>query len=197
METPNDVFDKEAVYQIIGNAPQLSSLSQQAAPFANFSENTHELWQYVESDKVEEYLKSRLFFKTSNISSDSRTNVGEIHTGHAEEGIKVPLGLVVNASGFDDWRGRPQGNKKDWKIRCGEKQIGGSMSSLNVMMMYAGTPTEIPPVDVMCMYIQPNGKVFFDNAGGDSHRIAAAILRGNEYIETKNLYIYQLNRDYL
>ena len=75
--------------------------------------------------------------------------------------------------------------------------LSGRMSSLNVNKLYAGTPSELPSVREMRMYIQPDKKVFFDNKSGDSHRIAAAILRGNKYIETNNLTVYQVDKNYL
>ncbi len=46
------------------------------------------------------------------------------------------------------------------------------MSSLNVIKHYASLATEVPPVTVMRVLIQPDGKILCDNGEGDSHRIA-------------------------
>ncbi len=179
--------------KIIESAPQISSHDISKAPFADYAQNTQESWNMIPPEVVDVYLKDKLFFNTSHIPYDSKTEVGEISS---DEPIKIPLDLVVYAEGFSDWRGRKSG-EKSWNIKSGEKNLDGEMASLNVIKLYAGSPSEIPEVRYMQMYIQPNKKVFFDNGSGDSHRIAAAILRGDKYIETKYVIVYQLDEDYI
>lgn len=179
--------------KIIESAPQISNRDVSKAPFADFTQNTQDTWEYVSPEIVDTYLKNRLFFNTSHIPYDSKKEVGEVSS---DEPIQIPLDLVVYAEGFADWRGRKSG-EKSWNIKSGEKNLDGAMSSLDVIKLYAGTPSKIPQVGFMQMYIQPDKKVFFDNGAGDSHRIAAAILRGEKYIETKFVIVYQLDEDYI
>lgn len=196
-EEPKKTLGKEEVYKIISSALPLSDTEGKMAPFAEYAKNTHESWKYVPPEEVEEFLRAKPFFDTSIITSQSRREVAEIRTSMYEEGIKVPLDLIVCAAGFKSWLGRAKGHNKRWSIRSGRDYLDGEMSSLNVIKIYAGTPTDLPPVDIMSMYIQPNGKVFFDNVGGDSHRIAAAVLRGDKNIDARMLFVYELNRDYI
>ncbi len=179
--------------KIIASAPKISDKDTSEAPFANYAENTHEAWKYIPAAVINNYLKDRLFFNTSHIPYDSKKEIGEVSS---DEPIKIPLDLVVYAEGFADWRGRKTG-EKTWNIRSGDTNLNGEMKSLDVIKLYAGSPSEIPGVGFMQMYMQPNGKVFFDNGAGDSHRIAAAILRGEKYIDTKFVIVYQLDEDYI
>jgi hypothetical protein len=190
-------LDETTVFEMIQNAPALSSQEEATAPFSNFSQNTDTSWKHVPREKVEEYLRNKLFFNTRDIDYDLIKQLAEIRSKDSVKKIMIPLDLVVCASGFDDWTGRSRGITKDWRIVYGGKTVYGNMPSTNVSMLYAGTPSELPPVNKMSMYIQPDKKIFFDNAGGDSHRIAAAILRGDKNIETEKLVVYQLDKNYL
>jgi hypothetical protein len=183
----------DVLNKIIESAPKISGQDVSKAPFADYAQNTQESWNMIPPEEVDEYLKQKLFFNTSHIPYDSKKEIGEVSS---DEPIKIPLDLIVYAEGFSDWRGRKSG-EKSWNIKSGEKKLDGAMASLNVIKLYAGTPSEIPEVGFMQMYIQPNKKVFFDNGAGDSHRIAAAILRGDKYIETKFVIVYQLDEDYI
>ena len=186
---PQEIFNR-----LIQNAPPISPVDRSKAPFRNYSENTPEQWKYVRADEVEAYLNGKRFFNTGLISSGHMTKVFEISAPNRSQHIKVPLDLVVNAKGFESWKGRGERNTKSWYSRL---YGGGESKSIDVMQHYAGLSTDLPPVTEMIMFIQPNGKVFFDNCGGDSHRISAAILRGNEFIETLQVYAYKLSEDYL
>jgi hypothetical protein len=192
-----DIRDEDDINEIIQSAPSLSTTSERAAPFLEYTENNQESWKYVTPQEVEEYLSAKLFFDTSIIPRDSLKELAEVRANSPHEGIKVPLDLVVNATGFEDWRGRPEGVEKQWSVKSGNERISGTMDSLNVIKMYAGTPSKLPAAGVMQMYIQPNRKVFFDNYNGDSHRIAAAILRGENDIEANCVIVYQIDTDYL
>lgn len=191
------VLDETKVFEMIKNAPKIIAKKIPTAPFTDFNLNTDDSWNLVSKNQVLEYLNNRLFFDTSQIPYESMKKLIEIRRWVSEEWIKIPLDLVVYAFGFDNWKGRPKNNNKSWGIRHKGKGLSGSMPSLDVSMLYAGTPSELPSVSNMNMYIQLDGKVFFDNGSGDSHRIAAAILRGDNDIETKFLTVYQLDRNYL
>ena len=195
-ELKSESLGLQGVYEIIRNAPSFNQ-ERQKAPFSDYKENTDLVWQSVSPEEVDTYLSSKLFFDTSVIPFESMKEMSNISGIQQAEAIKVPLDLVVCAVGFKDWNGRPEINNKEWRIRNGNKTLSGSMSSANVSKLYAGTPSELPAVSAMNMYIQPDGKVFFDNVGGDSHRISAAILRGDENVETRHLTVYKLEENYI
>ena len=190
-------LDLQGVYDIINNAPILN-LQTQKAPFSDYGENTDKVWQIVTPEIVDEYLQNKLFFNTSRLLLYEEDNkILEISATEQSGPIKIPIDLIVFAYGFVDWNGRHRSYGKDWQVLNNGKSFYGTMSSINVAKLYAGTPTELPAVGKMIMYIQPDGKVFFSNGGGDSHRIASAILRGNKNIDTKYLTVYKLKRNYL
>lgn len=84
---------------------------------------------------------------------------------------RVPTGMFVTAMGLDSWEGRAPGSKKD------------GLPSKEVIKDYASRETTPPPLDHVSAYILPDGRVFFRS--DSSHRTAAAILRGDPYIEVK------------
>lgn len=185
---------RETFNQLIKNAPPISPVDRAKAPFRDYVENTREQWKYVKSEEVESYLGEKFFFDTGLISHRDATNIFSIYAPSEERCIEVPLDLVVNGKGFEDWKGRDnKKNTKFWSSAYG----GGDAKSLDVIKHYSGLSTKLPPVTQMLMFIQPNGKVFFDNCSGDSHRMAAAILRGFEKIETLGVDAYMLSKNYL
>lgn len=187
---------REIFNRLIQNAPPISPVDRSKAPFRDYSENTPEQWKYVRADEVEAYLKGKRFFDTGLISRSGgqMKQLFEVRASNRSQLIKVPLDLVVNAKGFESWNGRNERNTKSWYSRL---YGGGESKSIDVIQHYAGLSTDLPPVAAMLMFIQPDGKVFFDNCSGDSHRISAAILRGNDFIETSEVYAYLLSEDYL
>ena len=58
-----------------------------------------------------------------------------------------------------------------------------------VMMQYASLNTPLPPVGEIRVFVQPNGVVFADNGSGDSHRIAAAYLRGDKSVKAESVAV--------
>jgi len=185
---PQEIFNR-----LIQNAPPISPVDRSKAPFRDYLENTPEQWKYVRADEVESYLNGKRFFNTGSIASRHLTRVFEVIAPNRSQFIKVPLDLVVNAKGFKSWKGRGEISSKSWYSIYGN----GESNSIDVIQHYAGLSTDLPPVTTMLMFIQPDGKVFFDNSSGDSHRISAAILRGNEFIETSEVYAYMLSENYL
>ena len=57
-------------------------------------------------------------------------------------GSMIPIDLIVFAYGFVDWNGRHRSYGKDWQVLNNGKSFYGTMSSINVAKLYAGTPTE-------------------------------------------------------
>lgn len=187
-------YNMQAFNNFIKNAPPVSPVDRSQAPFRDYLENTPDQWKYVSAQEVESYLSQKFFFDTGTISHRDMSQLFSLDTYSGDKNIKVPLDLVVNAKGFEDWRGRdPKLYTKTWGSIYG----GGDSKSLDVIKHYAGMSTNWPPVFRMVMFVQPNGKVFFDNGSGDSHRMAAAILRGFEFIETQGVDAYSLSKDYI
>ena len=159
-------------------APAVQPEPTQPAPFANYAVNTPESWQAVDATAVRSYLEARKF--VSHVDSE----LGRVCITPAKAGelFEVPLSLVVGAADFDSWSGSAR-TDKSWNSTYGN----GEMTSLDVVKHYAALPTELPPVSEMRIIIQPDGKILCDNGEGDSHRIAAAILRGDKTLKVTNL----------
>jgi hypothetical protein len=87
------------------------------------------------------------------------------------EQVKIPLGMFVSAASFESWYGRPEGIQKDRK------------PSSEVIEDYAGRETKPPPVEQATGYLLPDGRVYFKSE--NAHRAAAAIRRGDDYVEFK------------
>lgn len=93
---------------------------------------------------------------------------------------QVPAGMFVSAEGFTSWRGRREGHLKD------------DRPSQEVIEEYADRTTKAPAVETLTGYVLPDGRLFFKTH--NSHRVAAAILRGDEYIPFKGrMVLYVLN----
>ena len=187
------VLTEEIIYDLIAQAPSISSLDESKAPFRNFSDNTETLWQHVPLQEVNDYLDKKVFFNTHKIEHEDVVDYSELFVSKNEKGISIPIDLVVYAAGFSSWKGRPEGANKSWSSKYGS----GENKSSDVIKHYAAMPSELPSVFMMTMYLQPDGKIFFDNAGGDSHRIASAVLRGNKVVTTKRLTLCRLSKNYL
>lgn len=197
IEQPKDLDQENPIHILnnyIENAPPVSPIDRSKAPFRDYKENSRNEWKYVDAKEVEDYLNNKFFFDTGSMSYKDMSKLFSIYIPHSEEAIKVPLDLVVNAKGFEDWRGRdPKKYTKSWNSIYGT----GDSKSIDVIKHYAGLSTDLPTVLQMLMFVQPNGKVFFDNCSGDSHRMAAAILRGLEFVETRIIDAYALSKDYI
>lgn len=148
-----------------------------SAPFANFKNNTTDSWQAVSNDEIVHFLEEYTF--TDRVAAEH--GAVTINAPEAEP-FEIPLSLITHAAGFDSWKGRHDATKS-WNSAFG----GGTMASLDVIKHYAGLPTELPPVSEVRVVIGRNGALVCDNGSGDSHRIAAAILRGDATIKANSL----------
>jgi hypothetical protein len=176
----------------ITSAPILQESTRLQAPFKDYTENTDIAWKYVPDKEIESFLESKLFLDTDAIPFADKTEVLEVDRKWSEDTIKIPIDLVVCAAGFVNWTGRSKDKTKTWVSRYGDQET----TSLDVIKHYASLSTPLPEVRMVNMYIQPDGKVFFNNGSGDSHRIAAAMLRGEETIETRHICAYKLGYKY-
>ena len=103
--------------------------------------------------------------KSFERSADVRGDKIEVE---AKTEIHIPLGMFVSAESFESWRGRPEGDYKD------------NRPSSEVIEDYAERSTKAPAVESLTGYVLPDGRAYFKSA--NSHRVAAAILRGDERI---------------
>ena len=176
-----------------------------SAPFHDFDQNTEDIWKYVTPNEVQQHLNGKPFLDTDTMYSLTRARKSSATLrriesyGRPTRLFEIPTDMIVNAAGFGSWLGR---TGRDGTPGNGEKSIaipGFSYrdTSINAIKAYAGKPSELPPVGMIYLYVQANGVAFADNGGGDSHRIAAAMLRGNESIKAKTLSITLLSENSL
>lgn len=166
-----------------------------AAPFIGYKQNTSESWQYVPDQAVRDFLSKRLFVDTEDMDLEGASV--RINKGQQNEPFSVDASLFVCAAGFETWRGRGDGpyDKKEWTSKYGSG--GHNSTSLDTIKHYASLTTELPSVDHINIFVQPNGKMFANNGAGDSHRIAAAFLRGDKTIKADNVEFVKLDKDIL
>ncbi len=133
--------------------------------------------------------------ETSQLSAQTFIDKRRLHELAGEHGvsvearsdeplIKIPTANFVYAEGFTSWKGR-SGTKQ-------EDVVGATnRSSAKVIADFASRETPAPPLDRVVGYVQPNGVVLYASADG-AHRTAAAIVRGDEFIQTTRLELHQL-----
>lgn len=188
-----DASDKRAttILTYMFEAAKRTQIEQnKEAPFKEHSNNSQNEWLLVTSKSVDEYMKSRLFFETDGITYD--TNKIVIEAGTAD-GIDVPLDMFVYASGFKSWAVGNTG-----KPILQESEYGSyDTRSIDVMKHYAALPSVLPPINTVNVYVQPNGKIFADNANGGSHRLGAAILRGDSTVKANEVRVVTVKRNYI
>jgi hypothetical protein len=168
------------------------------APFSKFEENDKESWSWVPNEAIDEYLSEKLFFKASDKIKQGDKNRNKIAVdAEAGENIEVPLSVIVSVAGFDSWKGRT-GEGSEKKV-SGEyaSNYNGPLDSHDLVKHYASLPTELPAVNEVRLFVQPNGIIFGDNVNGDSHRVAAAILRGDKTIKAKRVVFQTVKDNYL
>lgn len=198
-----DESDREwpALLGTIQAAAPIQPAPQDAAPFSHYASNTEQISLVTDIGEVKSYLASRLFIDEEKVHDFKNGLPYEdgsprrITMEAKDEPFQIPLANVVSLQGFDSWLGRGSGGEAAHERRSGFGEVKGR--SIDTIMHYASLPTEIPEVSEVHMYIQPDGKVFFDNGSGDSHRIAAAVLRGQESIGAKKITTIPISENIL
>lgn len=193
----NDLLARTSVY---------NNFPSEAAPFKDYRENTDNAWQYVDDKIIRDYLLAKPFVDDQTLSWLQYDNAVSVTTlrhniSDTSKHFDIPTSLVVSAAGFGSWLGRDDsfGNQG-----MGEKSVSlpnfmpsaRRSLSLHAIKAYASHPTALPPVTEVAVYIQPNGLAYAGNVSGDSHRIAAAVLRGQETIKATNLSTVLLKDNY-
>lgn len=190
-------FEADVVTQIIHGAPRPQHADVKRAPMKDYAQNTEEAWKHVPDGEIREYLGERTFFETNQARRESSETRKLVIDTHKEEPLEIPLDLIVNAAGFDSWLGREGHGSGKQVTGKYQQQYDSKIPSLEVIKHYASLPSELPPVGRIDLYIQPNGVIFGDNNEGDSHRIAAAILRGDTTIKANQVSIRCVDQNWL
>lgn len=159
------------------------------APFMDYNSNTAEAWKYVPEAAIKDYLDS---FHFINDKMRLEGNMVLLRNDQHGDPFAIPTSLFASAPGFESWSGRSDANGKGWNSDYGL----GVGSSIDVMKHYASLPTELPPVDLVSVYVQPDGRMFAKNNEG-SHRIGAAFLRGDTSVKADDVNFVMLDRNIL
>ena len=185
--TPHDEAGR-IVLDLLAHADPIHPAAAERAPFADYAANDEQSWKLVPKVQVKDYMAQRLpmpFEKYGPPTEQGRVIV------EGPEPFEVPSDLIVRLAGFDDWLGRSPLYGKEYTSPYGN----GKMSSFDVIRHYASMPTELPPASVIRVMIQPDGKIMCDNEAGDSHRIAAAIARGDKTVRADTLHFQLLTHN--
>lgn len=179
------------IINAINDFYSLNDKTALTAPFADYQANTNKAWKYVPHHDTVDYLKQRRFIDTT--FSDHRAHAQK-YIISSTQGIPVKSDLLVYAAGFDSWLGRGhegRGEKGTSSLYSKYPPVDPSRrdTSLDTIKHYASLPSDLPPVGFIQIWLRPDGKAFADNANGDSHRIAAGILRGDEFIYADHVSI--------
>lgn len=144
---------------------------------------------HLPDELVQRRLQKKLFRATDDLKD--RPVEAVITATSADQPIEVPLDHVIDAQSFIDWMGRAPGVKKTRSTNEGYV----TESSFDTIRHYASLSTKIPPISSMEMFVQPDGKVFFNNDDDGSHRLAAAVVKGQESVPAYSLRLRRLQED--
>lgn len=190
-----DSVEAIALIKAMKAAPPVHPVTKTEAPFKDYKDNTESTWKYADPETIREFVADRLFFdpNSAGVSTDGKNQI--IIKAQPGEVIDIPSDLLVYAQGFDSWNGR-EGNGS-YKDVAGPyaKNYDRKIHSSDVIKHYASLITELPPVSEVRVFVQPDGTMFADNGGGDSHRIAAAILRGEQAIRAESVSFVALEKN--
>lgn len=94
----------------------------------------------------------------------------------AKKPVYLPVRDFVYAPGFESWNN-------------GRNNFKFGTTSNKIIRSYARKRTPMPPIGFVSADIQPDGHVFYSAVQDGAHRIAAALLRGDETIPVGNTII--------
>lgn len=117
--------------------------------------------------------ESRLFISNSKLNNLASSSFEEGRTIYilTSKDVNIPLGMFISAESFESWRGRKESHSKDGR------------PSSEVIYEYSEMKTTPPPIEIAEAYLLPDGRIYFKSE--NSHRLAAAIKRGDEYVRFK------------
>ena len=172
-----DATEEEA-QALLGILKARAAVGDAKAPYANYKDTASNTKTVITTNMVTSYLRSKTF--TNFICP---ADGGVIVDSRQPGSFEVPLTLITSAAGFDNWTGSNSYGVKSWQTQEGVIRKG----SLEAIQYYASLPTELPPVREIAVKIDRDGSVHCDNGEGDSHRIAAAVLRGQATVRANRL----------
>ena len=183
-----DSPETKVLLDALQSEPGINPLNDQA-PFVDYQSNTSEAWKYVPNEAIKDYLDSFHFMNEKmRLDGDKLSLKGD----RAGDSFAIPLSLFVSAPTFTSWSGRNDANGKGWNSLDGS----GVASSMDVIKHYASLPTELPPLESINIYVQPDGRPFVADSDG-SHRTAAAFLRGDTTIKAGSVNFVMLDSNIL
>jgi hypothetical protein len=204
--TVDDSHDVDTVNALLQRTTPIDENSLEPAPFEQYADNTGDAWRYVEDRRIRDYLLDKTFIADTVLSSLEQDNSectttvrNQLSATHKH--FEVPTKLIVSAVGFGSWLGRDDrfGNQgmgeKEFSLPDFATTANRSLS-LHAIKAYASHNSELPPVEEMAIYIQPDGLAYAQNIGDASHRIGAAILRGDETVKATELKIVLLKENH-
>jgi hypothetical protein len=203
VDNPNDI---DVINTLLQGTTSIDESPLKPAPFERYADNTTETWGYVEDRKIRDYLLDKTFIDDTVLSSLEQDDSECITTvrnqlSATHKHFEVPTKLIVSAVGFGSWLGRDDrfGNQgmgeKEFSLPDFATTATHSLS-LHAIKAYASHNSELPPVEEMAIYIQPDGLAYAQNIGDASHRIGAAILRGDETVKATELKIVLLKENH-
>jgi len=191
--------EKEAPIQALNEElSRLAARYSEATNFNQFNVMRVKLWETRKTmlfDSREPDIQSLSAALVNNAKTSESPFVPEEDFVHAadkdhpginikftEQPIEVPLTSVVTAIGFKSWEnGRPEDNDK------------AGRNSQAVIQDYALREGNIPSIESARALILTNGEVVFMTE--NSHRVAAAKLKGQKTIQIKYLEISKAKHD--
>jgi hypothetical protein len=181
--------ETELLLGALQSEPGINPLNDQA-PFVDYKLNTSEVWKYVPNEAIKDYLDSFNFIdEKMRLEGKSVLLKGD----RAGDSFAIPSSLFASMPGFKSWSGRNDTNSKGWNSDYGSDVA----NSIDVMKHYASLPTELPSLDLVNVYVQPDGRIFAKNHSDGSHRIGAAFLRGDKTVKTYDVNFVMLERNIL
>lgn len=150
--------------------------------------------QGLSKEKIEATLRHQPFIKRSELDNQ-RTTRRYLAISHMDTIPEIPTSNIISASSFlSDWAtGRGDG-QKEYETKDGQLTHG---KSIDAITDYATRGTELPPLENVDAFLQPNGMVLFV-LPGSNHRGAAAIAKGQKMIPVKGkVRMYQLKENIL
>jgi hypothetical protein len=191
-------FRKNGRYEFFGDeASQIADQLLSGSPIVEDGIDRQHVTPPVEAegdakdDAYRSYLDKKVFIRDRVLDEASAGQPKLVIMGQE---ISVPTANIVSASDFASWKGR------DWD-GMGNKSIvnrdGQAVTkpSFEVIKDYAERPTELPPLEGIHAYIQPNGIVIY-KASPSNHRTAAAIARGQETVKMSGeIQVFGLDRN--
>ena len=141
-----------------------------------------------------DYLGRKLFIDPA-LFNRSRNQAHRKLRLMLDEPVQIPVANVVSAGGFDSWQGRGKGGKAD-KNYTNSEGVHLTGRSINAIIDYAKRPTDLPSLEGIVAYVQPNGVTIYE-VDVSNHRMAAAIARGQETVAVDNIVIVSVDHNFV